>query len=73
VDKPQFLVHCAMKSDNYRLIQEVSKRRCLWDTNMSISYRNQDAALQWASVAQIMQQDGEWRINEEGFICLGNL
>ncbi|EDW44537.1 uncharacterized protein LOC6620614 [Drosophila sechellia] len=46
-----------MKSDNYRLIQEVSKRRCLWDTNMSISYRNQDAALQWASVAQIMQQD----------------
>ncbi|EDV57416.1 uncharacterized protein LOC6541558 [Drosophila erecta] len=46
-----------MKSDNYRLIVEVSKRRCLWDTNMSMAYRNQDAALQWASVAQIMQQD----------------
>ncbi|EDW87329.1 uncharacterized protein LOC6526506 [Drosophila yakuba] len=46
-----------MKSDNYRLIAEVSKRRCLWDTNMAMAYRNQDAPLQWASVAQIMQQD----------------
>ncbi|KAH8353603.1 hypothetical protein KR084_012068 [Drosophila pseudotakahashii] len=46
-----------MKSDNFRLIAEVAKRRCLWDTNMAMAYRNQGAAAQWASVAEIMQQD----------------
>ncbi|XP_017047483.1 uncharacterized protein LOC108092425 [Drosophila ficusphila] len=46
-----------MKSDNFRLITEVAKRRCLWDTNMSMAYRNQEAALQWATVAEILQID----------------
>ncbi|XP_017009824.2 uncharacterized protein [Drosophila takahashii] len=46
-----------MKSDNFRLIAEVAKRRCLWDTNMAMAYRNQEAAAHWASVAEIMQQD----------------
>jgi len=26
-----------------------------------MAYRNQEAAAQWADVAQILQQDGEWR------------
>ncbi|XP_016962322.1 uncharacterized protein LOC108032819 [Drosophila biarmipes] len=46
-----------MKSDNFRLIAEVAKRRCLWDTNLAMAYRNQEAAAQWAAVAQILQQD----------------
>ncbi|XP_017130404.1 uncharacterized protein LOC108148062 [Drosophila elegans] len=46
-----------MKSDNFRLIAEVAKRRCLWDTNMSMAYRKEDGAAQWAIVAEILQQD----------------
>jgi len=62
VDKPQILARSKnMKSDNFRLIAEVAKRRCLWDTNLAMAYRNQEAAAQWADVAQILQQDGEWR------------
>ncbi|XP_037711753.1 uncharacterized protein LOC119548530 isoform X2 [Drosophila subpulchrella] len=58
VDKPQFLARIKnIKSDNFRLIAEVAKRRCLWDTNLAMAYRNQEAAAQWASVAQILQQD----------------
>ncbi|XP_017075500.2 uncharacterized protein LOC108110790 [Drosophila eugracilis] len=46
-----------MKSENFRLIAEVAKRRCLWDTNMSMSYRNQESPVQWGSVARILQED----------------
>ncbi|XP_016971499.1 uncharacterized protein LOC108039077 [Drosophila rhopaloa] len=46
-----------MKSENFRLIAEVAKRRCLWDTNMSMAYRKEDGAAQWACVAEIMQLD----------------
>ncbi|KAH8412271.1 hypothetical protein KR009_000943 [Drosophila setifemur] len=48
-----------MKSDNYRLIAEVAKRRSLWDTTTPMVDRKGDSMMQWASVSSIMQQDGE--------------
>ncbi|KAH8281691.1 hypothetical protein KR054_002322 [Drosophila jambulina] len=46
-----------MRSDNFRLIAEVAKRRPLWDTNMAMSCRKDEFLTQWAGVAHHMQLD----------------
>lgn len=48
-----------MRSDNFRLIAEVAKRRSLWDTNMAMACRKDEFVTQWACVAHVMQLDGE--------------
>ncbi|KAH8333772.1 hypothetical protein KR059_003255 [Drosophila kikkawai] len=46
-----------MRSDNFRLIAEVAKRRPLWDTNMAMACRKDEFLTQWAGVAHHMQLD----------------
>ncbi|XP_020805950.1 uncharacterized protein LOC110182273 [Drosophila serrata] len=46
-----------MRSDNFRLIAEVAKRRPLWDTNMAMACRKDEFLTQWACVAHHMQLD----------------
>lgn len=48
-----------MKTDNYRLIAEVAKRRTLWDTTIAVSDRRDELIIHWASVANILKQDGK--------------
>lgn len=48
-----------MKLDNFRLIDEVRKRRALWDSTMQFCARKDVGALQWQEVANKMDMDGE--------------